>query len=148
MVVDIGVKAYPPHHGTILQGLQSIDLGSLGTRGDAEEQLKAHISDFGTRQFLLKSLYRTDKENFGWRINIPVLDSKMPEILKAIPKESVDVPAMFVSGSKSDYVKAADHAAITKNFPHAQFVELPTGHWVHAEDPEGLEQLIRKFVTT
>ncbi len=147
VVVDIGVKSYPPHHQTILAGLRSIDADKLQSRGEAEDAMKAHIHDFGVRQFLLKSLYRKDKKQFGWRINIPVLEGKMPEILKAMEETEVDVPALFIAGSKSDYVKEGDKAAILAIFPKAEFAVLPTGHWVHAEDPAGLEEILRNFVT-
>lgn len=146
-VIDIGVKEYPPHHGVILKGLKAIDVPSLESRKDADTQMAQHISDFGTRQFLLKSLYRKDKDHFGWRINIDVLEEKMPEVLTAIPPEQVAAPALFVRGSKSDYVLPEDYPSILKIFPAAQFAELPTGHWVHAEDPDGLESLLKKFVT-
>lgn len=147
VVVDIGVKSYPMHHEAILAGLKSIDPDALQSRGEAEEAMKKHIDDFGVRQFLLKSLYRKDKDHFGWRINIPVLEAEMPEILKAMKKSEVDVPALFIAGSNSDYIREGDKAEILAIFPNAEFAALPTGHWVHAEDPDGLEEILRKFVT-
>lgn len=147
VVVDIGVKSYKPHHDAILAGLKAIDVDKIQSRSEAEDAMKVHIDDFGVRQFLLKSLYRKDKDKFGWRINIPVLDAKMPEILKAMEIEVVDVPTLFIAGSRSDYIKEADKEKISGIFRRAEFAELPTGHWVHAEDPEGLEEILRNFVT-
>lgn len=146
-VIDIGVKAYEPHHGPVLKALKAVKPETLTSRKDAEEQMKPHMSDLGVRQFLLKSLYRKDRETFAWRINIPVLEAAMPQILAALPDEPSDVPALFVAGTKSDYIRAEDHEGIKKMFTSAEFAELPAGHWVHAEDPDGLEALLRKFVT-
>lgn len=146
-VIDMGIKQYPPHHEHILKGLKAIDVPTLTSRKDADMQMAEHISDFGTRQFLLKSLYRKDKDQFGWRINIPVLEEKMPEILGALPQEEVVAPALFVRGTKSDYIRPEDYPAILKVFPSAHFTELTAGHWIHAEDPDGLEVLLRNFVT-
>jgi len=147
VVVDMGIKAYPPHHNEVLEALNAVKVETLESRGDAEAQMKPHIADFATRQFLLKSLYRKDRDNFGWRINIPVLEKAMPEIMAALPEGEADIPALFVSGTKSDYLKPEDYPDIKKIFPRADFKELPVGHWVHAEDPDGLETILRNFVT-
>lgn len=146
-VIDMGVKTYEPHHGPVLEALKAVKPETLTSRKDAEEQMKPHMPDFGVRQFLLKSLYRKDRDTFAWRINIPVLEAAMPHILEALPEEPADIPALFVAGTKSDYINPEDHAEIRKIFPRAKFTELPAGHWVHAEDPDGLEEVLRKFVT-
>ncbi len=147
VVVDIGVKQYPMHHGPVLEGLKAVDLAKLNSRTEADEAMQAHIPDFATRQFLLKSLYRVDKEQFGWRLNIVALEKAMPDILAALPDTEVDIPALFVGGTKSDYIKPEDKNEISQIFTHAQFKELPAGHWIHAEDPDGLENILRNFVT-
>ena len=144
IVVDMGVKAYPPHHQEIVKGLQSLKLDEISSRREAEEALENYIPDFGTRQFLLKNLYRTDKKDFAWRMNIEALERNMDAILSALPKEPrVDRPTLFVSGSKSDYMNREDKDEISEIFNSVSFVELPTGHWVHAEDPDGLEKILR-----
>ena len=56
IIVDISPRYYPTHHEDILKGLSSLDFDILESRGEAEEQLKRYVSDFGTRQFLLKNL--------------------------------------------------------------------------------------------
>lgn len=147
VVVDMGVKAYPPHHEQVLKALNAVKVDELESRGEAEAQMKPHIDDFATRQFLLKSLYRKDRDTFGWRINIPALEAAMPEIMSALPETEADIPALFVRGTRSDYLKPEDYPEIKKIFPRATFKELPAGHWVHAEDPDGLEKILRDFVT-
>ena len=56
-------------------------------------------------------------------------------------------PALFVSGEKSDYIRAEDHQMIRSVFPSAQVVTIPSaGHWLHAEQPALLVKNIRYFL--
>ncbi len=57
VVADMGMKAYPPHHEQVFQGLFAVDASHCPTRKMAEERLSNFISDQGTLQFLLKNLY-------------------------------------------------------------------------------------------
>ncbi len=147
IVVDMGVKTYPPGHQDILDAVQALDLPNLESRKDAEEILKPLIPNFGVRQFLLKNLYRKTKTEFAWRVNFPVLEAEMQEILTALPRDVVDVPTLFIYGEKSDYIIREDFESIRKIFPNVKFSSIPTGHWVHSEDPDGFYKKVMNFVT-
>ena len=147
IVVDMGIKSYAPHHQDILAAFHALDLHKLESRSEAEEQMEARIPDFGVRQFILKNLYRKSKNEFAWRVNYQVLEAKMDEILKELPEKPVSVPTLFIRGSKSDYIVPEDFTQIRKIFTNAEFEELPTGHWVHAQDPDGFYTKVKKFVT-
>jgi pimeloyl-ACP methyl ester carboxylesterase len=73
VVADMGVKAYPPHHEQVFQGLFSVDVEHCPTRKEAEERLSAFVSDAGTLQFLLKNLYWKEPGLLDWRFNLSVL---------------------------------------------------------------------------
>lgn len=138
IVVDMGIKEYPMHHDLILEGLNALNLDEISSRGEADKVLSRHIDNLGVRQFLLKNLYWVEKGKLGWRINIPVLEEKMPNILKAIPgSPSVDRDALFVYGGQSNYIVDADKNPIRSLFTKAKFIEIKeAGHWIHAETPE------------
>jgi hypothetical protein len=56
IIADIAPKFYPQHHQSILGGLNAVDF----QRNQADLKWKksySYISDVGTRQFLMKSLY-------------------------------------------------------------------------------------------
>ncbi|MGB3149116.1 MAG: alpha/beta fold hydrolase, partial [Maribacter sp.] len=80
IVADIAPKFYPPHHSSIIDALNKINLEEMSSRNEADLQLKKYIPDFGTRQFLLKNLYRTDNKKLQFRFNLPVLSGKMEEV--------------------------------------------------------------------
>lgn len=136
VVVDMGIKRYPPHHQHILAGIHSVTLDNVGSRREAEEQLAKHIDSDGVKQFLLKNLYWKEKGKLSWRMNVEVLEGAMDEILKAIPEQEVFIPTLFIKGELSNYLIDEDHSAIERVFIDVEFVTIPNaGHWVHAEAP-------------
>src|SRR3990167_4146434 len=69
ILADISPVQNRPRHLEILSALAAIDLQSLTSRQQADQQLALSIAETGVRQFLLKSLYKED-EQFHWRFNI------------------------------------------------------------------------------
>lgn len=137
IIVDMGVKEYPITHDTIIEGLKSIDLSIIKSRSEASEQLANYINSKSIRQFLLKNLYWKEKGQLAWRINLRVLEEKLPKVVKALPEEESMVEALFIAGGKSDYVIPEDHDDIRNYFPLANFYTIEeAGHWIHAEAPE------------
>ncbi len=147
IIVDMGVKAYPMHHEQIIAGLKSIDLNEDISRSDAENQLTKHVDSFGVRQFLLKNLYWNEQKKLAWRMNIPVLEGKMNEILKPLnPKMDVFVPTLFIRGEMSNYILDEDWAEIEEVFPDSSLVSIANaGHWVHAEAPKEFLDAVLSF---
>ena len=146
IVVDIGPKAYPMHHNIILEGLNSLDLSSIKSRGQADKQLSQYIEDVGVKQFLLKNLYWVEKGQLGWRINIPVLEEKMPDIIAAIPDKIVDTPTLFIRGEKSNYIVEDDFQNIYDQFTNSEIETIyDAGHWVHAENPFSFYNMVMDF---
>ncbi|MFM7006237.1 MAG: alpha/beta fold hydrolase [Flavobacteriales bacterium] len=137
IVVDMGVKAYPPHHAHILAAIHAIDLTQMSARSEAEAILKSFIDSEGVRQFLLKNLYWQEKGKLAWRVNFPVLEASMSEILSALPCKESFTTALFIRGLLSNYILDEDFDQIESFYPDAQFASIPNaGHWVHAEAPD------------
>jgi len=147
VVVDMGIKSYPSHHEKILQAFKEVDLNSIKSRSEADQAVEDLIPVFGVRQFILKNLYRKGKNEFGWRVNFNVLEKEMDSILAALANSTVDVPALFLYGAKSDYVLEEDKPGISRIFKRVEFAELPAGHWIHAEVPDEFYEEVKKFVT-
>jgi pimeloyl-ACP methyl ester carboxylesterase len=137
IVVDMGVREYPIHHDTILEGLNALDLSTINTRSQAEEELGKHIENLSIRQFLLKNLYWIEKGKLAWRINIPVLEKELPSIVEALPFKEVFTETLFMRGGQSNYIRDEDEGEIMKFFPIAEIHTIErAGHWIHAEAPE------------
>lgn len=148
VVVDIAPKAYPIHHTEILRGLNAINLEGLENRKQAEEALSVHEPNKTVQQFLLKNLYRTEEGKFGWRFNLKVLTSDMGKIGKELDGDTpVDVPVLFMRGSRSDYVLDEDWEDTVRRFPQAILKTIQgTGHWVQAEQPQAFVDTLIEFL--
>lgn len=149
LVADIGPKYYAPHHQSILGGLNAIDFSQQPSRGDVEAVLSQHIPDFGTRQFLMKSLYWKNPGELAFRFNLPVFNEKIENVGEALPANArFEKPTLFLSGDKSDYILNEDIPAIKSHFPNSEFVTITNaGHWLHAENPKDFYQAVISFLT-
>jgi pimeloyl-ACP methyl ester carboxylesterase len=146
IVVDMGVKSYPLHHEHILKAFHEIDLSKLSARSEAEAILKQFIDSDGVRQFLLKNLYWMEKGKLSWRVNFPVLEREMSEILSALPEKEVLTSTLFIRGELSNYILDSDIPILESYFPDAQLISVENaGHWVHAEAPEAFVDAVLGF---
>lgn len=148
IVVDMAPRAYPVHHSTILDGLKSIDVENLKSRGEADKQLAKSIKDVGTRQFLLKNLARKDEGGFEWKINLPVIDKNIEAMGEGIENRlAIEKDVLFIRGEKSDYIQDKDNILIVQLFPNSEVKTVKNaGHWVHAEQPEALLKMVTEFL--
>ena len=128
IVADIGPKYYAPHHQTILEGLNAVNFELKPSRNDVEQILAHAITDFGTRQFLMKNLF--------W------------EIGAALPFEKTfQKPTLFLRGAKSNYILEDDLDLIVHHFPSASLQIIDNaGHWLHAENPSDFYLKVNFFL--
>ena len=142
IIADIGPKYYRPHHQDIMEGLNAVDFSKKPERSEVEELLKPHIPDFGTRQFLMKSLYWVEPGQLGFRFNLPVFNENIENIGEALPENATfEKPTLFLRGEKSNYIKDEDFEMIKKHFPNSEIKTIANaGHWLHAENPKDFYQ--------
>ena len=138
IVADIGPKHYPPHHQQILTALNAVNFDLKPSRQEVDDIISKYISDFGTKQFLLKSLYWKEPGQLAFRFNLEVFNKKIENIGQPLPEDlHYDKPCLFIRGSVSNYILNEDVQAIERQFP---LMELKTiegaGHWLHAENPK------------
>lgn len=148
VVADIGPKFYPQHHQTILEGLNAIDFSLKPSRSTVEQVLSEYISDFGVRQFLLKSLYWVEPGQLAFRFNLNVFNNQIDQIGTALPENArFENLTLFIRGSNSNYILDSDFEAIKYHFPKVEFDTIANvGHWLHAEKPEEFLELTSNFL--
>lgn len=148
IVADISPRFYPIHHDAILEGLGSLNFKTINSRGKADQQLANYVTDFGTRQFLLKNLYWVEKGVLGLRINIDVLTENVSEVGEALPLHSkFNGNTLFLKGDKSEYIGAQDESIIKSHFKDPKIETIANaGHWLHAENPKDFYNAVLNFV--
>ncbi len=149
LIADIAPVRYPPAFQAYLNAMRSLDLSGISRRSEADAHLKDAVPDPGIRAFLLQNL-ATGPNGLEWRMNLAVLDSGMEEIQgfpEALLDRRFEGSTLFLSGGKSDYVRAEHRDVIKRSFPKARFARIPNaGHWVHAEKPAEFLQTASIFL--
>ncbi|MBI1221223.1 MAG: alpha/beta fold hydrolase [Bacteroidetes bacterium] len=149
VVVDIAPVRYKPGHNDVFEALFHLDIDNTQkTRKELDEDMQEWISDFGTRQFLLKSLVRKEEGGYYWKFNLPAIHKHYDEIIAEIPgNRSFKHPTLFIRGSNSPYIKDDYRRAIAELFPDSSLVTIEgAGHWVHAEKPRELIGTVEQFL--
>lgn len=148
IVADISPKFYPKHHETILKGLHALDFNIIKSRSEADEVLSHYVSDFGTRQFLLKNLYWKEKRQLALRMNLKVLTEKIETVGEALSAEAIyNKDTLFLRGDKSNYITDDDKSLIHHHFPKAKIITIKNaGHWLHAENPQDFFAVVMDFI--
>lgn len=138
IVADIGPKYYAPHHQDIMAALNAVDFSQKPGRNEVDVIMEKFVPDFGTRQFLMKSLYWVEPGQLGFRFNLDVFNRKIENIGTALPETAIfEKPTLFLRGGNSNYLKDSDMVLIKKYFPLAEMKTIPNaGHWLHAENPK------------
>jgi esterase len=149
LIADISPRFYPVHHDGILNGLSTLDFDKIKTRGEADTILSSYVSDFGTRQFLLKNLYWIEKGKLALRMNLEVLKDEVAEVGEALPSQATfKKDTLFLRGDRSEYISVEDENSIVSHFPKAKIITiLNAGHWLHAEKPKDFFEAVMNFVS-
>ncbi len=148
IIADISPRFYPIHHDAILEGLDALDFDTIKSRGEADKLLSNYVSDFGTRQFLLKNLYWVEKGKLGLRINLEVLKEEVAEVGESLPSYArFEKEALFLRGDRSEYIGVDDETLISNHFPESEIITITnSGHWLHAENPKDFFEAVLQFV--
>ena len=149
IVLDIAPKYYPPHHQDVFRAFRAVDLDNIKSRKEASDQMESVPLAFGVRQFIMKNLSRNEEGQFYWKLNLDVIEQANDNIGGGFGKNmAFNNPTIFVAGGKSDYILKEDHEKIMKLFPNCRIETIEeAGHWVHADCPEELVQIVTDFLS-
>lgn len=132
-----------------LDSLAAIDLSTIGSRKDADDQLATRVESPTIRGFLLQNLIRTP-DGWAWKANLDLLRRDLaaiggfPQGLDASP---YDGPVLWIAGAKSHYVRDEYAETMRALFPAVRkIVVKDAGHWVHSEQREVFTTILRYFL--
>jgi pimeloyl-ACP methyl ester carboxylesterase len=147
IVVDMAPRAYADAHTHLIDAMLAVDLSTMQSRSEVDKALSSKIPEAMVRQFLLMNLVKSESTQLAWRINLPALKTNYPRLVEPVYENArYEKPCLFIRGINSDYVQDHDIAKIKAIFTQAQFVDLPTGHWVHAEQPQTFIATVERFL--
>ncbi len=150
LVLDIAPVSYRHSHAPFLDALMQIDVDQIESRKHADQLLKPVITEQSVRLFLLQSLVGRAGE-FSWRLNLPVLQRFMPEIVgfpaQELKGKTSNVPMALVSGADSSYVDD-NGIHLTKTYFNKLSIETiaGAGHWLHIDQPSRVLAAVNLFL--
>jgi esterase len=149
VIVDIAPVSYLTNHDDLIATMLSLPVHEIQSRNHADELLAKQIAEPTLRQFLLQNLVK-DGNDYTWRINLQAIQENHTK-LKQFPEDvktlSHNIPTLFLSGSLSDYVKPEHGETISDYFPqHEHVVVDNANHWVHADKPGEVIEIISNFM--
>jgi pimeloyl-ACP methyl ester carboxylesterase len=144
IVVDMAMRAYPDRYTQLMNHMLAVDLSQMASRNEVDNALKDAIPNLRVRQFLLTNLVKSEAQ-LQWRINLPALKANYATLIAAIAVHFAP-PSLFIRGARSDYVQGHDITELQQHFTQAQFVTLPTDHWVHAEQPQLFIEAVESYL--
>ena len=141
VIVDIGLKYYPPHHQDVIAAIQAVNFDECKTRSEVERVLTDWIGEPSVRQFLMKNIYWQNPDRLAWRFNSQAIISNIDVVGEEIIPNAIitnsDFEAIFIRGEHSSYILDEDLPQIRNYFPDLELITIPAaGHWVHAEQPK------------
>lgn len=148
IISDIAPKKYSLQHDNIIEALLSVNFDIIRSRKVAEEQLAKYISDYSTKQFLLKNLYWKNDNQLAWRFNLDVINRNIEHIGNIfLPENQKNVmPTLFLRGDNSKYILDSDIKTIQKYFPNSKLESIAnSGHWIHADQPQFFFDSVMRF---
>lgn len=135
--IDIAPVRYAPSHIRIFEALRTV-AHDIHTRTVLDQYLHTYIPDAMQRGFFLKQALFSES-GLSWAFDVDTLYKRYNDILAApVITAPITLPSLLIAGEKSEYMHLEAVAAFQRVFPDSQVVWLPTGHWVHAQDPEGV----------
>ncbi|MGZ4049744.1 MAG: alpha/beta fold hydrolase [Bacteroidia bacterium] len=148
IVADIAPKQYSPQHKSVIEGLLAVDFNIVKTRKEVDDILSKYISDYGTKQFLLKNIYWKDDGQLDWRFNLKVIVEQNNNVGEAISANKIsEVETLFIRGEYGNYILDEDISLIREIFPRSMLETIKgAGHWVHAEKPKEFFDCVMGFI--
>jgi esterase len=153
VIVDIAPVSYPEDadgHMNVLAAMDAVKLGEIKSRTQAEVTLEDYIPEEATRKFLLTNLVRNKEGSFEWRLDKDSIRKNYANLrAELIATMSFLKPVLFIKGSLSPYIKPEHEAQIKELFPAASVkLLMDAGHWLHAEQPQALQKILLKFLSS
>jgi esterase len=150
IVVDIAPAKYLSNHDDLISAMHLLPVNKLKNRNQADVFLSQYIPEPRLRQFILQNLVRDEDAGYKWRINLKAIQDNQNR-LRDFPAElkgmSFEGPALFLSGSLSDYIGTHHQDAINAYFPESTHVVIEDAkHWVHADKPDEVIKAVSRFL--
>eukprot|EP00469_Lotharella_globosa_P001645 CAMPEP_0167795248 /NCGR_PEP_ID=MMETSP0111_2-20121227/14324_1 /TAXON_ID=91324 /ORGANISM="Lotharella globosa, Strain CCCM811" /LENGTH=317 /DNA_ID=CAMNT_0007688883 /DNA_START=41 /DNA_END=994 /DNA_ORIENTATION=+ len=148
VALDAAPCVYDTNHKYIFDAMQSIDLDTIRSRAEVDQQLKAQIPYAAERAYVMANL-RTDADKKAkWIPNLPVLARDERHVHDwPFGSKPYHGPALFVGGNLSTRLTNERHLKAVRTLcPRSTVVMVQGGHFVHHAAAEDTVEHIVDFL--
>lgn len=147
IVADMSPVKYDAPSRAYVLAMQAMTLPVGLTRREAMVALEPAEPSEAIRAFLVQNLVFGEPAPH-WRIGLDHIAAGMPDIEDFAPPAGAcyDGPALFIRGTRSDYVTPARMPTIQAFFPRARHAAVDAAHWVHSENPGAFLAALEPFL--
>lgn len=151
VIVDIGVGSTHKNADNIhlfVQQIRDLNIKPFRERSHIAKYLEEKGFNKSMMQLLLKNIYFSETGYWEWRFNIDAIHTNIDKIIAPLDiSENISIPTLFVKGERSDYLDENAIKQIEKIFTAYSLVQIAnSGHWVHADNPDGLIDEFKQFL--
>jgi pimeloyl-ACP methyl ester carboxylesterase len=152
-VIDSTPEAKPPSGSAwgmlgAIRGLPS----RFGSRDELVTALTKHGYAVGVGQWMASNLARGEDGTFSWKLDFAAMERLLIDFFNTDLWSSVEAPARthdihFVKASESNAISAAAVTRIEAAAgPQVHLHHRPGGHWIHAESPQAVAELLIAYL--
>jgi esterase len=130
----------------IIHVLADLDLSNCKTKRDVDVVLRPSLPDPALRAFVLTNL---DPATLQWKIPMDTIAAQLPTLagFHVPTHHSYAGDAFFIHGGQSKFVRNIHLHQIASFFPNHMLTTIRgAGHWIHAEAPDDVLALLKRFL--
>jgi len=129
--------------------LDTLKGGRTAGKQEADEIFAKTFTDKTERNYVLKNLTLDNQsKKFKWKCNLPAILKAKDKIISfpTITTPPFTREIMFIGGTKAGRVGAEHRPTIGKLYTNSRIEMLNGGHFVHAQKPSIVAQMIATFI--
>lgn len=131
----------------IIRLLSDLDLSNCKSKRDVDLLLRPALPDPALRAFVLTNL--NPSTPLQWKIPMQSICSQLPTLAGFHVPPSCQYPgdAFFIHGGQSKFVRNVHLEQIASYFPNHMLTTIRgAGHWIHAEAPDDVLALLKRYL--
>jgi len=134
----------------IVQVLSDLDISNCKAKRDVDLLLRTSLPDPALRAFVLTNLNTATSSPLEWKIPMQAISSQLSTLAGFhVPTSTQQYAgdAFFIHGGQSKFVRNVHLDQIASYFPNHMLTTIRgAGHWIHAEAPDDVLALLKRYL--
>lgn len=150
IIADISPVAYPlDADHEMMQVFNKINPETAQSRNELQQMITETTTDPLLQGLIVKNIIAGINGSFRWKPDMNSISRNLERIFDFpdLKNVSYNKPALFIKGSRSNYIRRKDFQTINMLFTSNRILTIENaGHWLHAEKPNEFFQICIDFL--